>query len=189
MSLRAASTRKRWTFVELRRPRVEEHTISLQAVLIVQHIAAFHPGFRFGARDKPPADEALNPLIAVDREDVMTAIDLTNQNTRPLAERQRRKCGLAHQMVDGKPQGHDRLLGSEEAQTKQSRPRYSEIPDPGPYCASTRPSKPIVDRAFIPRQNPCCAARAPRTAWQTRLPRRCRFHPDRSRDRPYPDCR
>jgi hypothetical protein len=62
-------------------------------------LAAFDPGFGLGLRGQGPAQEALNLVVAVDREAVVLAIDLAGEDARPVAEPQLGEGGLGHQVA------------------------------------------------------------------------------------------
>ena len=63
-----------------RRPRVENHAVAVQAVPEGHRSTAFDPVFGFFLRGQGPAHEALNLILAVDREVVMLAIDLAGED-------------------------------------------------------------------------------------------------------------
>jgi hypothetical protein len=56
------------------------------------------------SRGERPAHETLHAVLAVDREAVVAAVDLADQNARPVAELQVGEGGLHHQVADRKPE-------------------------------------------------------------------------------------
>src|SRR5262245_65656570 len=62
-------------FGRARRPGVEDHAVAVPAVLEGEPVTAFDPGFGFFFRGQRPAHEALDLVVAVDREAVVLAVD------------------------------------------------------------------------------------------------------------------
>ena len=78
--------------------------------------AALDPGFGLVLVGEGPAHEALHLVVAVDREAVVAAIDLADQNARPVAEFQVGEGGLDHQVTDREPERRGRIRGLEDTQ-------------------------------------------------------------------------
>ena len=123
----------------VRCPRVEDHAIAVQAVREGQCPAAFHPGLGFFLRGQGPAHESLDLVVAVDREAVMFAIDLADQDARPIAEAPIGEGRLRHQVVHSEPKGHERALGPEQLQVRgRSERNDADVAVDGGHCGFLR---------------------------------------------------
>src|SRR5262245_16421547 len=102
----------------VRCPRVEDHAIAVQAVREGQSTAAFHPGLGVFLRGQGPAHESLDVVLAIDREAEMLAIDLADQDARPIPEAQLGEGRLCHQVVRRQAQGDVGVLRPEYLQVR-----------------------------------------------------------------------
>src|SRR5262245_38858069 len=105
------------------RPGVEDQTLTFYAVLVGQPAAALDPGLGLFLRCQRPAQKSLNLVLAVDNEGVVLAIDLADEDARPVAEAQIGEGRLGHQVVHGEPERHVRALGPEQSQVRTRRGR------------------------------------------------------------------
>src|SRR5262245_37520778 len=106
-------------------PGVEDHAVAVQAVLVGKLAAALDPGLSLFLRGQRPAEKSLNLILFVDHEAVVLAVDLTDEDARPVAETQVGEGWLGHQVAHGKPKRHVGALGPEQpqAQTRRGRTR------------------------------------------------------------------
>src|SRR5262245_31398065 len=115
-------------------PSVEDHVVAVQAVLVGKLATAFDPGFGPVLRGQRPAEKSLNLIFVVNHEGVVLAIDLTDENARPVAETQVGEGRLGHQVAHGKPESHIGALGPEQPQASRPK-RWSAPPRPQSWSA------------------------------------------------------
>src|SRR5262245_24505318 len=94
-----------------RRPGVDDHAVAVLAVPERHRATAFDPGFGLLLRGQGPAQEAVNLVVAVDREAVGLAIDLAGENARPVAEPQLGEGWLGHQAAHRQTERDMRVRG------------------------------------------------------------------------------
>ena len=69
-----------------------------------ERAAPLDPGFGLVPRGEGPTHEALHLVLAVEREAVMPAVDLADQDARPVAEFQIGEGRLDHEVADREPE-------------------------------------------------------------------------------------
>src|SRR5262245_5550858 len=80
-----------------RRPGVKDDAGTIEAVLVVgQPGAPFDPRFGLIFAGYRPAQESLDLVLDIDHEVIVLAVDLPDQDARPLAEAQPRKGRFGH---------------------------------------------------------------------------------------------
>src|SRR5262245_48692462 len=83
------------------RPSIEDDAVARRAVAVGQSGAAFDPGLGLVLRGHRPAQKSLNLVRAVQREVIMLAVDLADEDTRPVAEALAGEGRFRHQMAHG----------------------------------------------------------------------------------------
>ncbi len=128
-------------FVRIRGPGIDHDAVTVNAVFKCQRTAAIGPSQRVLFASQRPAHEALHLVRFVDDETIVLAIDLSDQDARPVAEAKLGEGVLRHQMADGQAERDCRMLRSKDAQCPlcgRFALRHESIP-----CCSRRTARPL----------------------------------------------